>query len=306
MRRPFWSCWRIRRVSVFVPRSTSQQSNGPGTAPTAFWRNANFSARSSRRVTAMPPTMSEWPFRYLVVEWTTMSAPNSNGRWKTGVAKVLSTAKSTLRAAARDPRAPRSARRIIGFVGVSTNRSLVAGLIARSTIATSLVSTKLKVRPMRERSCSIRRWVPPYTFSPQTTWSPEARSERHESIAAIPEANAKPCVPPSSDATFRSSASRVGLLTRAYSWPLCLPSASWTYVEVWKIGIVTAPASGSGSCPACTARVPSPWSVSSSRIRVIECPNRWMRRTLHRARRPSKRRARFFASPRGFRAPGAG
>ena len=35
--------------------------------------------------------MSLWPFRYLVVECSTMSAPSSSGRWKNGVAKVLST-----------------------------------------------------------------------------------------------------------------------------------------------------------------------------------------------------------------------
>ena len=35
-----------------------------------------------RSRSAMPPIMSLWPFRYLVVEWKTMSAPSSNGRWK--------------------------------------------------------------------------------------------------------------------------------------------------------------------------------------------------------------------------------
>src|SRR6266540_3667528 len=43
------------------------------------------SARSSRVVTSIPPTMSEWPFKYLVVEWSTMSAPNCGG---CGVAAV--------------------------------------------------------------------------------------------------------------------------------------------------------------------------------------------------------------------------
>ena len=74
-----------------MPRSASQQSIGPGTPPAAFWMKPSRSARSSRLVTSMPPTMSLWPFRYLVVEWSTMSAPNSSGRWKNGVAKVLST-----------------------------------------------------------------------------------------------------------------------------------------------------------------------------------------------------------------------
>jgi len=42
-----------------------------------------------------------------------------------------------------------------------------------------------------------------------------------------------------------------GVFVRAYSYPpRGLPNASWTYVEVWKIGTVTAPVAGSGSCPA--------------------------------------------------------
>src|SRR5881296_2264175 len=52
------------------------------------------SATSSFVATSMPPTMSEWPFRYFVVECRTMSAPNSSGCWKYGVAKVLSTTNS--------------------------------------------------------------------------------------------------------------------------------------------------------------------------------------------------------------------
>ncbi len=32
--------------------------------------------------TMPPPTTSEWPLMYLVVEWRTMSMPRSSGRWK--------------------------------------------------------------------------------------------------------------------------------------------------------------------------------------------------------------------------------
>ncbi len=39
----------------------------------------------------------------------------------------------------------------------------------------------------------------------------------------MPLANAKPCVPPSSTATLRSNASRVGFVPRAYSYPCILP-----------------------------------------------------------------------------------
>ena len=37
-RRAFSQCWRIRSASVFMPRRTSQPSNGPGTAPSDFCR----------------------------------------------------------------------------------------------------------------------------------------------------------------------------------------------------------------------------------------------------------------------------
>ena len=38
--------------------------------------------------------MSEWPFKYFVVECRTTSAPNWSGCWKNGVANVLSTTNS--------------------------------------------------------------------------------------------------------------------------------------------------------------------------------------------------------------------
>ena len=37
-----------------------------------------------------PPTISEWPFRYLVAECSTISKPSSSGRWIMGEAKVES------------------------------------------------------------------------------------------------------------------------------------------------------------------------------------------------------------------------
>ena len=41
--------------------------------------------------TTMPPIDVPWPPRNLVMEWTTMSAPHSNGRHRIGLAIVLST-----------------------------------------------------------------------------------------------------------------------------------------------------------------------------------------------------------------------
>ena len=48
-----WQWARIRRARVLTPRRVSQQSIGPGTAPTAFWRNRARSY-SSGRVTPGP------------------------------------------------------------------------------------------------------------------------------------------------------------------------------------------------------------------------------------------------------------
>ena len=83
--RPF-SVWRATRsASVRSPRWTRKQSNGPGTAPTEFWTKRTRSCRSaSRAITVAPPTTSECPPRYLVVEWTTAVAPSSSGRWTIG------------------------------------------------------------------------------------------------------------------------------------------------------------------------------------------------------------------------------
>ena len=55
------------------------------------------------------------------------------------------------------------------------------------------------------------------------TWSPLSSSSSKVDVAASPEANAKPRLPPSSEATPRSQANRVGLCVREYSKPWCTP-----------------------------------------------------------------------------------
>src|SRR5438132_821967 len=97
-----------------------------------------------------------------------------------------------------------------------------------------------------------------------TTWSPFERRCATASVAAIPEANARPQRPPSSAARQVSRAVRVGLPVRAYSYPLFFPTASCANVEVWKIGTTTAPVAASWSCPAWMASVSKPglWGVS--------------------------------------------
>ena len=70
--------------SVFVPRSTSQESKGERIAPIAFCTYCSHWACSALLTTATPPTLSECPLRNLVVEWTTMSAPSARGAGRTG------------------------------------------------------------------------------------------------------------------------------------------------------------------------------------------------------------------------------
>ena len=89
--RPLALCCAMRSASVLVPRSTSQESNGLRIAPAAFWTNCSHSMSSSRAATTTPPMLSLWPFRYFVVLCTTRSAPSSIGRWRHGLANVLST-----------------------------------------------------------------------------------------------------------------------------------------------------------------------------------------------------------------------
>src|SRR5215207_2269047 len=140
---------------------------------------------------------------------------------------------------------------------------------------------------------SKRRKVPPYTFSPHTTWSPDLKSFMIESMHPVPLAKAKPWRPPSSAATLRSSASRVGFLPRAYSYPLCSPSASCTYVDVRYTGVMIAPASGSGRWPAWIARVAKAVSRSSSKMRVILTlgGREWGKDNRRGARRGTRARA---------------
>ena len=138
--RPF-SVWRATRsASVRIPRWTRKQSIGPGTAPTAFWTKRTRSCRSASAHTVAPPTTSECPPRYLVVECTTAVAPSSSGRWTTGVAKVLST--TTARPSAASTTAAMSTTFSSGFVGVSTQIRRVSGRIAARRASMSVWSTR--------------------------------------------------------------------------------------------------------------------------------------------------------------------
>ena len=165
---------------------------GPGTAPEELRTKRISSASAPSFTTTMPPMMSEWPLRYLVVEWTTTSAPSSSGRWLKGEAKVLSTISSAPAPCAISAITRRSQSRIIGLVGVSTWRIRVVGRSARRTASGSLASTKVKSMPSLASTRVNTRVVPPYVFSSLTTWSPAASRFTTASIAASPDANATP------------------------------------------------------------------------------------------------------------------
>ena len=113
--------------------------------------------------------MSLCPFKYLVTECSTTSAPSANGRWKNGVMNVLSTTSLAPRARARRAIAAMSTSCIIGFVGVSTNTMRVLSSNARSTAASSCAATNVKSSPKRLRTRSNRRYVPPYRLFAATT-----------------------------------------------------------------------------------------------------------------------------------------
>ncbi len=99
--------------------------------PIAFWRKRSRSATASSDVAATPRIVSEWPARYFVALWKTMSAPCVSGRWMAGVANVLSTTISGRRPPSRARRSTVSATAAMstvlssGLVGVSNHTRLV-------------------------------------------------------------------------------------------------------------------------------------------------------------------------------------
>src|SRR2546427_8529001 len=134
--------WRsILTANVLIPRNTSQQSSGPGTAPTAFWRNLRRLPTLVSVAIAAPPIRSLWPPRYLVVLWTEISAPSFNGFWRYGLAKVLSTTNIARFFFAIFEIARMSTTRINGLVGVSIQIILVFFRIAFSTLSGDRGST---------------------------------------------------------------------------------------------------------------------------------------------------------------------
>jgi hypothetical protein len=89
------------------------------------------------------------------------------------------------------------------------------GRTAAATRSGSVVSTKVVSMPNRANTVVNRRYVPPYTSSETTRWSPVEKSINTLAMAAMPEEKAKAAAPPSSRAAASSSAARVGLPERA-------------------------------------------------------------------------------------------
>ena len=153
-----FSQWRsMRTPSVLRPRRTRKQSSGPGTAPTAFWRKRSRSATASSLVPAKPPTTSEWPPRYLVVEWTTTWAPRARGFCRYGVAKVLSTTQRASRSAAKAAVSSMSTSDSSGLDGVSTQTIFVWGVHASAMAAGSDRSAVVKFSPAWAWTRAARR-----------------------------------------------------------------------------------------------------------------------------------------------------
>ena len=98
---------------------------------------------SLRAVTRAPATTSLWPFRYLVAECITRSAPSAIGRVSTGVATVLSTASRAPASCASFAAAAMSVIAQVGLAGVSIQTSLVVpGRSAAAIASRSLASTR--------------------------------------------------------------------------------------------------------------------------------------------------------------------
>ena len=148
----------MRTESVFRPRPVRYVSNGDGFAPTQPKKKRSCSWKPGTRESSpqtMPPTTSEWPPMYFVVECTTTSAPSSNGFCRYGEAKVLSTTSAACFFTAA--MASMSTMSSIGFVGVSTQMALVLSLTAAATSSGLVMSTTVFSTPHCVKTCWIRR-----------------------------------------------------------------------------------------------------------------------------------------------------
>ncbi|MCY1557588.1 hypothetical protein D9M68_944480 [compost metagenome] len=97
-----------------------------------------------------------------------MSAPSCSGCCRYGDAKVLSTTIFALPSWATSARSSMSPILSSGFVGVSTQTSLVLDFIAARTASTSDTGAGVYSIPHCVNTLSMRRKVPPYASSGMT------------------------------------------------------------------------------------------------------------------------------------------
>src|SRR5690348_5615326 len=109
---------------------------------------------------------------YLVTLCTTTSAPSARGCCNAGDANVLSTTTLTPDACASAATASMSTTFSNGFDGVSTQTNRVSGRIASASASASARSHVVSSRPHGPSTLVNSRYVPPYTSSASTTWSP--------------------------------------------------------------------------------------------------------------------------------------
>ena len=198
-------CRSMRSARVFSPRMTRKLSKGLAIAPIALCRNASRSAKGPFAVTTMPPTMSEWPLRYLVAECTTRSKPSSIGRcaraWRRYCPRRSA---SRARAATScdhseiDEFEQWITRRLHpDHPGIRADRPLERPASGKGVKVKSSPAERRRT-PSKSRSCRRKDHRAP-------------RRARHcRAVRArwqwplMPEANAKPSLPPSRSATQRS------------------------------------------------------------------------------------------------------
>jgi hypothetical protein len=156
--------------------------------------------------------MSECPDRNLVTLCTTTSAPSSSGRWRRGVAKVLSTTAGTPARWAPSHSPFRSAIVISGFVGDSIHSSDAPSQHLKVASVSAMSTSRHPRRPLATASSRKLR-VPLYASRGATTSPPWRTASNTALIAAMPDEK-QSAVPPSRSPMTSSSARQTELSSR--------------------------------------------------------------------------------------------
>ena len=111
--------------------------------------------------TITPARVLPWPPRYLVAEWTTMSAPKASGLHRKGDGTVLSITSGTPWACATSATAAMSSTVRLGLPRLSAKTARVFGRIAAAKASGRVASTKLVSMPNFARFTASMVTVPP-------------------------------------------------------------------------------------------------------------------------------------------------